>query len=100
MLVIYLRPCLADTIKINLIMDPEAAKIALTASFPSMTIAGNVANQVYPTQEFLDDVYEVKNNYTSLFHKYYGTSFPFWDETAAALMIDPSLSLNSTSGMF
>ncbi len=78
-------------------IDPEAAKIALTAAFPNITIAGNVANQVMSTQDFLNEIYEVKNPYTELMYNHYGTLFPFWDETAAALMIDPSLALNTTS---
>lgn len=80
-------------------IDPEAAKIALNADFPSITIAGNVANQVMVGQEFLDEVYEVKNPYTELFHNYYNLDFPFWDETAAALMVDPSISVNESTGM-
>jgi hypothetical protein len=80
-------------------IDPEASKIALTADFPNITIAGNVANQVFPTQEFKEEVYSVPNPYSELFYKYYDLSFPFWDETAAALMVDPSLSVNQTSGM-
>lgn len=79
-------------------IDPEGAKIALTAPFPNIIIAGNVANQVYPTQEFLDEVYEVENPYSKLMYEYYGTSFPFWDETAMALLVDPTLSLNSSTG--
>lgn len=78
-------------------MDPEAAKIALTADFPNITIAGNVANQVISTQDFLDEIYEVKNPYSELVYNDYGTIFPFWDETAAALMIDPTLSTNATT---
>ncbi|KAB8067625.1 Inosine/uridine-preferring nucleoside hydrolase domain-containing protein [Aspergillus leporis] len=82
---------------INLMIDPEAAKIALNADFPDIIIAGNVANQVQSTQEFLDEVYTVKNDYTELFHDHYGTEFPFWDETAAALMVDRSLATNTTT---
>ncbi|KAJ6006764.1 hypothetical protein N7451_004708 [Penicillium sp. IBT 35674x] len=82
---------------INLMIDPEASKIALTADFPNITIAGNVANQVFPSQEFADEVYSVPNPYSKLFHDYYDLSFPFWDETAAALMVDPSLATNQTS---
>lgn len=81
-------------------IDPEASKIALTADFPNITIAGNVANQVFPSQEFADEVYSVPNPYSKLFHDYYDLSFPFWDETAAALMVDPSLATNQTSGRF
>lgn len=81
---------------INLMIDPEGSKIALTAPFPRIVIAGNVANQVMSTQDFLDEIYEVKNPYTELMHKYYGTEFPFWDETAAAVMVDPEIVRNST----
>jgi len=81
---------------INLMIDPEASKIALTADFPNITIVGNAANQVMSTQPFLDELYEIKNPYTELMHAYYGTEFPFWDETAAAVMVNPSLVLNST----
>ncbi|CAG8097270.1 unnamed protein product [Penicillium olsonii] len=82
---------------INLMIDPEASKIALTADFPNITIAGNVANQVFPTKEFMEEVHSVPNPYSELFYNYYDLSFPFWDETAAALMVDPSLSVNQTS---
>ncbi|KAJ5936278.1 hypothetical protein N7454_005576 [Penicillium verhagenii] len=81
---------------INLIIDPEASKIALTANFPNITIAGNVANQVFPSQEFADEVHSVPNPYSKLFYDYYDLSFPFWDETAAALMVDPSIATNRT----
>lgn len=81
---------------INLMIDPEAAKIALTAPFPSITIAGNVANQVLSTQDFLDEIYTVQNPYTKLIYEHYGTIFPFWDETAAAIMVDASLATNTS----
>ncbi|KAL1881286.1 hypothetical protein Daus18300_001138 [Diaporthe australafricana] len=82
---------------INLKIDPEAAKVALTADFPSITIVGNAANQVMSTQEFLDELYEVKTPYTELAHEHYGTEFPFWDETAMFSVLDPSNVLNSTT---
>lgn len=82
---------------INLMVDPEAAKIAFTANFPKITFAGNVANQVMSTQDFLDEVKEVSNPYSELVWGHYGTEFPFWDETAAAIMVDGSIVENSTS---
>lgn len=85
--------------QINLMIDPEASKIALTADFPNITIAGNVANQVFPSQKFMDEVKTADNAYAQLFAKYYDLSFPFWDETAAALMVDPTIATNQTSGM-
>lgn len=45
----------------------------------------------------MEEVYEVKNGYSSLFYEKYGTEFPFWDETALFSVLDPSNVLNSTS---
>ncbi|KAI5363105.1 putative inosine/uridine-preferring nucleoside hydrolase domain, ribonucleoside hydrolase [Septoria linicola] len=81
---------------INLMIDPEGTKMALTADFPNITICGNVANQVMTTQDFLDELIEVENPYSRLYHDYADTSFPFWDETAMAVMLDPSIVKNST----
>lgn len=81
---------------INLIIDPEAAKIAFTANFPKITFAGNVANQVMPTQDFLDEVKEVSTGYSELLSGYYETQWPFWDETAAGIMVDAGIVENST----
>ncbi|EME40795.1 hypothetical protein DOTSEDRAFT_37549 [Dothistroma septosporum NZE10] len=81
---------------INLMIDPEGAKMALTADFPNIAIVGNAANQVISTQAFLDEIHRVSNPYTELMYHYYGTGFPFWDETAAAVMLEPSIVKNST----
>ncbi|KAL1869492.1 hypothetical protein Plec18167_007790 [Paecilomyces lecythidis] len=82
---------------INLMIDPEASKIALTANFPNITIVGNSANQVYPTEAYWKEVYTIQNPYTTLAYKFFGTSFPFWDETAIFAVLDPANVLNSTS---
>ncbi|KUI69779.1 hypothetical protein VM1G_05465 [Cytospora mali] len=81
---------------INLKIDPEGSKVALTADFPSITVVGNGANQVFPDREFLDEVYEVKTPYSELFHEWYGEIFPFWDETAIFSILDPTNVVNST----
>lgn len=60
-------------------------------------IVGNAANQVMSTQDYLDEVYEVKTSYSELVHEYYGTEFPFWDETAMFSVLDASNVLNSTT---
>lgn len=59
-------------------------------------MVGNGANRVFPTQKYLDEVYEVKNGYTTLMYNNYGTTFPFWDETAMFSVLDPSNVINST----
>ncbi|KAK0708525.1 Inosine/uridine-preferring nucleoside hydrolase domain-containing protein [Lasiosphaeris hirsuta] len=78
---------------INLIIDPESAKIALTADFPNITIVGNVANVLTPDTAYLEDVFEVENPFSQLMLSYAPTFLPFWDETAAAIMVDPSIVL-------
>ncbi len=62
-------------------MDPEAAKIVFTADFPNITLVGNAANLLMSTQSFLNEIIEAKNPYSELVYAYYGTEFPFWDET-------------------
>jgi hypothetical protein len=42
----------------------------------------------------------VKNAYSDLFWAYYGTNLPFWDETAAAVMVDPSIVTDQISCEF
>ncbi|KAK7934962.1 hypothetical protein PG985_000457 [Apiospora marii] len=74
---------------INLKIDPEAAKIALTADFPEITIVGNGANQVFPDQAFLDELVEVENPYTTLLHGNTDFTLPYWDETAMYAFLHP-----------
>lgn len=67
---------------INFIVDPEAAHIALTAEWPSITIAGNIANTQYLTAEIITQTtMQSPNLYSDLLKAYY-TGFPMWDETA------------------
>lgn len=74
---------------INLKIDPEAAKIALTADFPDITIVGNGANQVFADQKFLDELVEVENAYTTLLHGNTDVTLPYWDETAMYAFLYP-----------
>jgi len=60
---------------INFIVDPEAAHIAITAAFPDIIIAGNVANNQYLTTAMVKNITSVKNPYTDLM-QYYPLSFP------------------------
>jgi inosine-uridine nucleoside N-ribohydrolase len=81
---------------INLMIDPEGSKIALTADWKNVTITGNVANQVLIGPSFFQDMAnETQNAYTDILATY-PTQFPLWDETAAALMVEPSLATNVT----
>ena len=76
---------------LNFLIDPEAAHVAVTAPFPSITVAGNVANDQYLTQARLDRIVKSSDNpYTRLMKDYFIT-LPLWDETAAAIMAWPDL---------
>ncbi|KIN09102.1 hypothetical protein OIDMADRAFT_37985 [Oidiodendron maius Zn] len=81
----------------NFLIDPEAAKITLNADFSKITLVGDVTSQVIATQEFADEVFEVKNAYTELFYNHFNKGYPLWDETAAAVFADPSVSTNQTT---
>ncbi|KAJ4251869.1 hypothetical protein NW762_011166 [Fusarium torreyae] len=82
---------------INFKVDPEAAKIALTSNFPKISLVGNGANQVFPDQKYIDQVYQHKTPYTELFYREYGTRLPFWDEIAMFVGLYPEYVTNSTS---
>jgi inosine-uridine nucleoside N-ribohydrolase len=81
---------------INLKIDPEAAKMALTADFPDITVVSNAANSVFASQDFLDDVVSVSTPYTELMHRATDLDLPYWDETAAAVLFDPAVVTNRT----
>lgn len=82
---------------INLMIDPEASKIALSAHWKNVTITGNVANQVLLKPSFFADLADQTSNaYTQILNDTYPTQFPLWDETAAALLVEPSLATNVT----
>lgn len=79
-------------------LDPEAAKIALNADFPNITIVGNAANTVFPDERFVTMINATKTPYSEILVKYLVKQFPIWDSVAAAVMVDPSVVLNTTEG--
>ncbi|KZF19689.1 nucleoside hydrolase [Xylona heveae TC161] len=82
---------------INTMYDPEASKIALTADFPNITIAGNVANSIIPTDEWFDELVKVESPYTKYIKENGpGMIFPFWDDIAGAILVEPAIVTNST----
>ena len=76
---------------INFIVDPEAAHIAVTADFPSITIAGNIANSIYVNSTFFSDIAAAHPNAYSDLNALYYTGFPLWDEIAATIMAFPEV---------
>ena len=74
----------------NLIFDPEAAHITLTAPWPKITAVGDVSNSVMMTHPLMDQIAAVKTPLTAYLAKYFN-ALPLWDEMAAAIALDPSL---------
>ena len=74
----------------NLIFDPEAAHIALTAPWPKITAVGDVSNSVTMDRALMDRIAAVKTPLTAYLSKYLNP-LPLWDEMATAVAVDPSL---------
>ncbi|WP_156480434.1 nucleoside hydrolase [Acetobacter tropicalis] len=74
----------------NMIFDPEAAHITLTAPWPSITVVGNISNDVMMTKDYMAKITKKATPVTGYLSKYY-SPLPMWDEMAAAITADPSL---------
>ena len=82
----------------NLIFDPEAAHIVLTASWPKITAVGNVSNSVMMTRRLMDEIASVRTPLTEYLSKYF-IELPLWDEMAGAVALDPTLVTKSVEVM-
>ncbi len=74
----------------NLIFDPEAAHIALTAPWPKIMAVGNVSNGVMMTRALMDKIAAKQTPLTAYLSKYF-IALPLWDEMAAAIAADPAI---------
>ncbi|GAA08474.1 putative pyrimidine-specific ribonucleoside hydrolase [Acetobacter tropicalis NBRC 101654] len=74
----------------NMIFDPEAAHITLTAPWASITVVGNISNDVMMTKDYMAKITKKATPVTGYLSKYY-SPLPMWDEMAAAITADPSL---------
>jgi len=74
----------------NILFDPEAAHIVLTAPWAKTTVLGDVTNQTMMTPELIARMAAVKTPVTE-FLAQYAIQLPLWDEMAAAVAIDRSL---------
>ena len=74
----------------NLIFDPEAAHIVLTADWPRIVSLGNVSDAVMMTPALMDRIAAVPTPLTA-YLKRYAAPLPLWDEMASAVAVDPSL---------
>jgi inosine-uridine nucleoside N-ribohydrolase len=74
----------------NLMFDPEAAHITLTANWPRIVCVGNVSSDVAFTPSLLNRV-AAKHTPLTAFLKTYYQPLPMWDEITSAIAIDPTL---------
>ncbi|KAK6202775.1 Inosine/uridine-preferring nucleoside hydrolase [Scheffersomyces amazonensis] len=104
---------------INLIQDPEAAQMVLTANWSSIVIGSNVTNYLVPSQELYDQIIDraggldvIQNNtylsplldilYTGNFTENEIESddqdtLPFWDQVVSAYLAFPELVTSTTN---
>ncbi|KAF7525333.1 hypothetical protein G7054_g11124 [Neopestalotiopsis clavispora] len=81
----------------NLKADPEAARIALSADFPKITVVSQGSNDIFPEMAWLEEVYQVQNPYTRLMHDEASAVLPLWDEATIFAALEPESILNQTS---
>ncbi|GBQ34891.1 nucleoside hydrolase [Gluconacetobacter azotocaptans] len=74
----------------NMIFDPEAAHITLTAPWAAITVVGNVSNDLMMTRDYLKQIMRKKTPMTDYIGAYYDP-LPMWDEMATAIAADPTL---------
>jgi inosine-uridine nucleoside N-ribohydrolase len=81
----------------NMLFDPEAAHIALTADWAKITCLGSVTMKTRVDQKLIDRVAAVGTPVATLIAKYV-EKFPLWDELAAAVVVDPSIATRTVDG--
>jgi inosine-uridine nucleoside N-ribohydrolase len=74
----------------NILFDPEAAHIVLTAAWPKITSLGSVTNETKMTAALTARMAAVRTPVTAYLAKY-ASRLPLWDEMAAAVAVDPTL---------
>ncbi len=82
----------------NMLFDPEAAHITLTAAWPRIVAIGNVSNGVMMTRALMDRIASAKTPLTAYLEKYM-IELPLWDEMAGAVAIDSTLVTKSVTAM-
>ncbi len=81
----------------NILFDPEAAHIALTADWPKITCLGSVTMKTRVDQPLIDRVAAVKTPIAQMIAKYV-EKLPLWDELAAAVIVDPTIMTKTVDG--
>jgi inosine-uridine nucleoside N-ribohydrolase len=75
----------------NLLFDPEAAHIVLTAAWPRVTMLGNVTGSVKVTPELATRIGAAGTPVARYFDSYARRGQPMWDEIVTAVAADRTL---------
>jgi len=81
----------------NLLFDPEAAEIVLTADWPKITSVGDVTNDTFFSDELLQRIAQTKTPLTQYIVKYAEKNVPLWDELTVGIFLDPTLVTKRTT---
>jgi inosine-uridine nucleoside N-ribohydrolase len=81
----------------NMLFDPEAAHIALTADWAKITCFGAVTTKTRMDQALIDRIGAVGTPVATLIAKYV-KKFPLWDELTAAYAVDSSVATQTVDG--
>jgi purine nucleosidase len=81
----------------NMLFDPEAAHITLTADWAKITCFGAVTTKTRVDQALIDRVGAAGTPVARLIARYVH-KFPLWDELTAAYVVDPSVATKSIDG--
>ena len=86
----------AYTDDFNMVFDPEAAHITLTAPWPKITVVGNISASLMLSKQDVAALAEHGGPVARYMNTYYDP-MPLWDEMAAAIAVDPTLIVKSQS---
>lgn len=81
----------------NLLFDPEAAEIVLTAAWPKITSVGDVTNETMFTDQLVKKIAEQKTPLTDYISKFEQLGVPLWDELTVGIFLDPALIKKETT---
>ncbi|HZC34809.1 MAG TPA: nucleoside hydrolase [Chthoniobacterales bacterium] len=81
----------------NLLFDPEAAEIVLSANWPKITSVGDVTNETMFSDEVVQRIARMKTPLTQYIAKYAEKNVPLWDELTVGIFLDPSLIIRQTT---
>ena len=81
----------------NVLFDPEAAEIVLTADWAKITSVGDVTNETLFSDDLIQKIARVDTPLTQYISKYAERNVPLWDELTVGIFLDPTLVTKQTS---